>query len=85
VVLGVAGVPLIGRVGLIVATLAIAGCLAATAPRVVRAALRERRLELGTFVQAFAVAGAYDFGRALAVVSRAPHRAVRAPRIAATS
>jgi glycosyltransferase involved in cell wall biosynthesis len=85
VFIGLAGVPLIGRVGLIVAAVAIAGCFAATAPRVVRAAVRERRLELGTFVQAFAVAGAYDFGRALAVVSRAPHRAVRAPHIAATS
>ena len=83
--LGLAGAPLVGRAGLFVATAAIVGCVAATAPRVVRAAIRERRLDLGTFLQAFAVAGAYDIGRALAVVSRAPHRTVRAPRIAAAS
>jgi GT2 family glycosyltransferase len=82
---GLLGAPLVGRVGLFVATAAIAGCLAATAPRVVRAALREPRLGVGTLVQTFAVAGAYDIGRALALVSRAPHRAVRAPRVAATS
>ena len=82
---GLLGTPLVGRVGLVVAAAAIAGCIAATAPRVVRAAARERQLGFGTFVQAFAVAGAYDIGRALAVVSRAPHRAVRAPHMAATS
>jgi len=68
-----------------VATVAIVGCIAATAPRVVRVAVRERGLGFATFLQAFAVASAYDIGRALAVVSRAPHRAVRTPHIAATS
>jgi glycosyltransferase involved in cell wall biosynthesis len=85
VLVGVLGAPLIGRVGLLVATVAIVGCIAATAPRVVRVAVRERGLGFATFLQAFAVASAYDIGRALAVVSRAPHRAVRTPHIAATS
>ncbi len=82
---GLLGAPIIGRAGLLVASAALAGCAGATAPRVVRAAVRERRLRVGRSLQAFAVACAYDVGRALAVVSRAPHRAVRGRSLAATS
>jgi len=82
---GLLGAAVFGRAGLLVASGAIAGFFAATAPRVVRAAWRERRVRFATLLQAFAVASAYDVGRALAVVSRAPHRAIRAPRVAATS
>lgn len=82
---GLLGAPVVGRAGLLVASAAMAGCVGATAPRVVRAAFRERRLRFVTLLQAFAVACAYDVGRALAVVSRAPHRAVRGRSVAATS
>jgi hypothetical protein len=82
---GLLGAPIFGRAGLLVASAALAGCAGATAPRVVRAAVRERRLRVGRSLQAFAVACAYDIGRALAVVSRAPHRAVRGRSLAATS
>jgi hypothetical protein len=54
---------------------------AATSLRVLRAAWRARpRGAVGLFA-AFAVASVFDVGRALALVSRAPHRAVR-PRTA---
>jgi glycosyltransferase involved in cell wall biosynthesis len=82
---GLLGSAVVGRAGLLVAAAAIAGFFGATLLRVVRAAWRDRRLRLGDLAQAFAVACAYDAGRALAVVSRAPHRAVRARSVAATS
>jgi glycosyltransferase involved in cell wall biosynthesis len=85
VIVGLLGAPVIGGAGLKVAAAGMAGLFGATAPRVIRAALRERRVRFGTLLQAFAVASAYDAGRALAVVSRAPHRAVRARSVAAAS
>jgi glycosyltransferase involved in cell wall biosynthesis len=85
VLIGLLGAPVIGRAGLLIAAAAIAGCFFATVPRVVRAAWREKRVRFGRLLQTFAVACAYDVGRALAVVSRAPHRAVRARSVAAAS
>jgi GT2 family glycosyltransferase len=82
---GLLTAPLIGRAGLLIAAAAIAGVFAATAPRVVCAAARAKRVRLRTLLQAIAVASAYDMGRALAVVSRAPHRALRSSGVAATS
>jgi glycosyltransferase involved in cell wall biosynthesis len=82
---GLLAAPVIGRVGLLVAAAAIAGFFGTTALHVVRAGLREKRMRFGTLLQTFAVACAYDVGRALAVVSPAPHRAVGARSVAATS
>jgi len=80
---GLLVVPVTGRVGLLMTAAAMAGLVTTTAPRVARAAIRQRQLRFGMLLQAFAVASAYDMGRAMAVVSRAPHRAVRARRVAA--
>jgi GT2 family glycosyltransferase len=68
-------------VGLLLMAAALFSFAAATSLRVVRAAWRARpRGAVGLFA-AFAVASVFDVGRALALVSRAPHRAVR-PRTA---
>jgi glycosyltransferase involved in cell wall biosynthesis len=83
--IGLLAAPVIGRAGLLVAAAAFAGVLAATTLHVIRAALRAKRVHFSLLVQTFAVACAYDVGRALAVVSRAPHRAIRARSVAATS
>ncbi len=61
---------------------ALAGFGAATALRVVRALLRGRDRR-GGIAPAFAVAAVLDLGRALALMSKAPHRGAQ-PRAAAT-
>jgi hypothetical protein len=52
---------------------AVAGFLAGTAVRVVRAAVREAAVR-ASLVPAFVVASVLDVGRALALITRAPHR-----------
>jgi glycosyltransferase involved in cell wall biosynthesis len=83
--LGLLAAPVLGRTGLLMAAAAVAAFLAASTPRVVRAAFRDRRIRSGILIQAFVVACTYDIGRALALVSRAPHRTVRTRGAAATS
>jgi glycosyltransferase involved in cell wall biosynthesis len=85
VLVGLLAVPVIGRAGLMVASAATAAFFGTTALHLVRAAFREKRVRFSTLLQTFAVACAYDVGRALAVMSRAPHRTVRARSVAATS
>lgn len=82
---GLLGTAVVGRPALVVAAAAALAFFGATAPRVIRAAFRAKRLRFVMLLQTFAVACAYDTGRALAVVSRAPHRAVRGNSVAATS
>jgi glycosyltransferase involved in cell wall biosynthesis len=75
--IGLAELAVVGRFGLLVLGTATAAFVAPTWLRVIQAASREGRLEPGRMFQAFAVACAYDCGRALALVSRAPHRNVQ--------
>jgi GT2 family glycosyltransferase len=71
--------------GLVVTGAALAAFGLPAALRVARAAVRERRIRPLALFQTFVVACVYDAGRALALVSRAPHRAVEPRQIAATS
>jgi hypothetical protein len=81
---GLALVPGTPRLGAVVLMGAIAGFAAGTVIRVVRAALREGagRVEV---LPVFVVASVFDVGRALALISRAPHRAERPRATLATS
>ena len=74
--LAVVGVGLLGantRVGVALLGLSIAAFAAGTAIRVIRAAVRETAVRT-SIVASFVVASFLDAGRALALVSRAPHR-----------
>jgi cellulose synthase/poly-beta-1,6-N-acetylglucosamine synthase-like glycosyltransferase len=72
------------RFGVIAIASAIAGFAAATSIRVIRAAIREGAGR-ASLLPAFAVASFFDAGRALALVSRAPHRAAQARETVAAS
>jgi glycosyltransferase involved in cell wall biosynthesis len=85
VLVGLLSAPVVGRSGLLLAAAAMGAGFAATALRVGRASARAKRLHIATLLQSFVVASAYDLGRALAVVSRAPHRTIRPRSLAATS
>jgi len=62
------------------------GCFAgATCLRVVRAARRARPRRAVSMAAAFVVASVFDIARALALVSPAAHRGVRAPAVTAAS
>jgi glycosyltransferase involved in cell wall biosynthesis len=82
---GLLASPIVGRAGVVAAGVCAALFFAPTGLRVARAAARNRRVRPTTILQSFAVACAYDVGRALAVVSRAPHRTVRDRSVPATS
>ncbi|HUK34252.1 MAG TPA: glycosyltransferase [Vicinamibacterales bacterium] len=74
--LGVIGLGMLGtntRLGMSLVAAAIAGFAVGTAVRVVRAAVREAAVR-ASLLRAFAVASFLDAGRALALISRAPHR-----------
>ena len=71
-------------VGLLLMAAALGSFAGATSLRVLRAAWRARPRGAVGILAAFAVASVFDVGRALALVSRAPHRAVR-PRTAQAS
>jgi len=74
--LAVVGVLLLGasaQLGAVLIGTAVAGFLAGTAVRVVRAAVRETAVR-ASLVPAFVVASFLDVGRALALITRAPHR-----------
>jgi GT2 family glycosyltransferase len=74
-----------GWLGLLLTAAALLGFAGAAFLRVVKSVLREgRRGPLG-ILQAFAVACAYDGGRALAILSRAPHRGTRPRAVEAAS
>ncbi len=74
---GLVEMAIAGRFGLLVVSVAAAAFVAPAWLRVIRAASRAGRLELGRMFQAFAVACAYDCGRAMALVSRPQHRNVQ--------
>ena len=81
------GLALLGtspRVGTLLIATAVVGSFAGTAMRVVRAAVREAAVRAG-LLPAFLVAAFLDAGRALALVSRAPHRGGQSrPTVAAS-
>jgi GT2 family glycosyltransferase len=64
---------------------AVAGFCGASAIRVVRAALRGAPHRWIGVLPAFVVAAVFDMGRALALISRAPHRATRTRAAAVSS
>ena len=65
--------------GLLLITAALLSFTGTTGLRVMRAALRSRPRRTVGVLAAFVVASVFDVARALALVSPAPHRAVRAP------
>ena len=81
------GLALLGtsaRLGALLIAAAVAGFLAGTAVRVVRAAVREAAVR-ASLARAFVVASVLDVGRALALVTRAPHRGGQSrPTVAAS-
>jgi len=85
--LAVVGVELLGtspQLGAILIGSAVAGFVAGTAVRVMRAAVREAAVR-ASLVRAFVVASFLDAGRALALVTRAPHRGGQSrPTVAAS-
>jgi len=85
--LAVVGLALLGthaRLGASLVAAAVAGFLAGTAVRVVRAAVREAAVR-ASLARAFVVASCLDIGRALALVTRAPHRGGQSRPTAAAS
>jgi len=83
-VVGVALLPTNTRLGAVLIATAVAGFLAGTAMRVVRAALREAAVR-ASLMRAFVVASFLDAGRALALVTRAPHRGGQSRQTVAAS
>lgn len=84
---GVAGIVasfVSASLGLLLVAGSLLSFAAATCLRVVRAALRARPRRAVGMLAVFIVASVFDVARALALVSRAPHRAVR-PRAAAAA
>jgi GT2 family glycosyltransferase len=85
--LGVIGVACLGpsaRLGALLIAAAVAGFLAGTTVRVVRAAAREAAVR-ASLARSFVVASFLDVGRALALVTRAPHRGGQSrPTVAAS-
>jgi GT2 family glycosyltransferase len=84
---GIAGVVtafLTPEVGLLLIGASLLSFTGTTSLRVMRAALRSRPRRTVDMLAAFVVASVFDVARALALVSRAPHRAVR-PRSAAAA
>jgi GT2 family glycosyltransferase len=85
--LAVIGVAVLGtgtRAGAFVIAAAIVGFAAGTAMRVLRAAVREAAVR-ASLLPAFVVASFLDVGRALALVSPAPHRGAQTrPTVAAS-
>jgi GT2 family glycosyltransferase len=67
------------RLGALLIAAAVAGFMAGTAVRVIRAAVREAAIR-ASLARAFVVASCLDIGRALALVTRAPHRGGQSPR-----
>jgi GT2 family glycosyltransferase len=85
--LAVIAVGLIGtrpRVSAVLLAIALAGFITGTAMRVVRAAVREAAVRT-SLLSAFVVASFLDAGRALALVSPAPHRGDQPRRAVAAS
>lgn len=85
--LAVVGLATLGaspRAGAVVIAAAVAGFALFTSMRVVRAALREGA-QRWSLLAAFAVAAFLDAGRALALVSRAPHRSSQSRQTVAAS
>jgi Glycosyl transferase family 2 len=80
-VIGLGAVAIAGRVGLLVFAAAIAAFVVPTGLRVIYAVVRDGHLDVGRMLQAFLVGCAYDCGRALALVSPAPHRRSEAPKV----
>ena len=79
---GVAGVVttfLTPWAGLLLIGAALLSFSGTTCLRVMRAAMRSRPRRTVGMLAAFIVASVFDVARALALVSRAPHRAVRTP------
>jgi glycosyltransferase involved in cell wall biosynthesis len=74
-----------GWPGLFVTSAALAAFAAPAAMRAARSAVQDRRIQPVSLLQTFVVACVYDVGRALALVSRTPHRAVRQSAATATS
>ncbi len=72
------------RAGALIVATALLGAIAGTATRVVRAAVREAALR-ASLLPAFVVASFLDAGRALALVSPAPHRGGQSRRTVAAS
>jgi hypothetical protein len=71
--------------GLALTAIALAVILAAAGVKVIRALVRERSVPAAGMLQAFVVACVYDLGRALALVTRVPHRGSRPSTAPATS
>jgi hypothetical protein len=83
-VVGLAALGGSARLGAILIAGAAAGFAAATSVRVIRAAIREGAGR-ANLLSAFVVASFFDVGRALALVSPAPHRATQARQTVAAS
>jgi GT2 family glycosyltransferase len=83
-IVGLALIPGNPRLGALVLVGAIAAFAGGTAIRVVRAALREGAGRVN-LLPVFVVASVFDIGRALALITRAPHRAERPRATLATS
>ena len=83
-VIGLATLGASPRVGAVVIAAAVAGFAVFTSLRVVRAVLREGA-ERWSFLSAFVVAAFLDAGRALALVSPAPHRSTQSRQTVAAS
>ena len=85
---GVAGVVaafVTASLGLLLIGASLLSFAAATCLRVMRAALRARPRRAVGMLAVFIVASVFDVARAVALVSRAPHRAVRPPAATAAS
>lgn len=73
------------RPGLAIAATASGVILGAAALKVIRAVVRNRSFRPVDMLQTFVVACVYDLGRALALVTRVPHRGARPSAAPATS